>query len=72
MCVKVLKEELKFVIFSVKNLNVNDAILKTHNTNNTKIIHCTVYVKADCAWGKRTKCENLSKIIILRILSTPA
>ena len=32
VCVKVLKEELKFVIFSVKILNVNeiDTILQTH------------------------------------------
>ena len=36
VCVKVLKEELKIVIFSVNNLNVNeiDAILKHRNISN--------------------------------------
>ena len=54
VCVKVLKEELKIGICSVKNLNVNefDIILKHINISNTKRIHCTVYLNAYCAWGK--------------------
>ena len=61
VCVKVLKEELKFVFFTVNNKKINelDAFEKHINTSNTKRIHGTVYLIAYCAWGKSAKCENL-------------
>ena len=54
LCVKVLKEELKFVFFVFFNLKINelDAFEKHINTSNTKIIHGTVYLNAYCTWGK--------------------
>ena len=61
LCVKVLKEELKFVSFSINNKKNNelDAFQKCINTSNTKRIHYTVYLNAYCAWEKNAKCENL-------------
>ena len=60
LCVKVLKEELKFVFFS-KQLKINelDAFEKHINTSSTKRIHGTVYLSAYCAWGKSANVKNL-------------